>query len=49
MTAGVSSYRSGLPFPEGSHDDLLDAVEIGLRELDVGATFDIEAGDIYRR
>lgn len=38
-----------IAFPEGSHDDLLDAVEIGLRELDVGATFDIEAGDIYRR
>lgn len=38
-----------IAFPEGTHDDLLDAVEIGMREIDVGTTLNIEAGDLYRR
>jgi len=38
-----------IAFPQGSHDDLLDAVEIGMRDIDVGTTYNIQAGDIYKR
>ena len=36
-------------FPDGSHDDLLDAVEIALRNVDIGQTFGGDALDMYGR
>lgn len=38
-----------IAFPEGNHDDLLDAAEIALRNVAVGGSFGGVAGDLYGR
>jgi len=36
-------------FPDGTHDDMLDAVEIALRNIQIGQTFGEEGLDLYGR
>ena len=38
-----------IAFPDGRHDDLLDAVELSLRNVDVGATYNVSGMDLYGR
>lgn len=38
-----------LAFPDGSHDDLLDAVELALRNVSIGASYGVEGTDLYGR
>jgi len=38
-----------IAFPDGSHDDMLDAVELALRNIDIGATYGGEPVDLYGR
>jgi len=38
-----------IAFPDGSHDDLLDAVELALRNVSIGATYGGEGLDLYGR
>jgi phage terminase large subunit-like protein len=38
-----------IAFPEGRHDDLLDAVELALRNLSIGQTFGADGLDLYGR
>jgi predicted phage terminase large subunit-like protein len=38
-----------IAFPDGTHDDQLDAVEIALRGLSIGQTFGGEGMDLYGR
>ncbi len=42
----VSEWRA---FPDGSHDDMLDAVELALRNIDIGQTFGAGGLDLYGR
>ena len=36
-------------FPDGSHDDMLDAVELALRNISVGQTLGVDGVDMYGR
>jgi predicted phage terminase large subunit-like protein len=38
-----------IAFPDGTHDDMLDAVEIALRGLSIGQTFGADGVDLYGR
>lgn len=38
-----------IAFPDGTHDDMLDAVELALRGLSIGQSFGIDAMDLYGR
>jgi predicted phage terminase large subunit-like protein len=38
-----------IAFPDGTHDDMLDAVEIALRGLSLGQTFGADGVDLYGR
>jgi len=38
-----------IAFPDGSHDDLLDAIELALRNVSIGATYGGEGLDLYGR
>jgi len=38
-----------IAFPDGTHDDMLDAVELALRGLSIGQSFGIEGVDVYGR
>lgn len=38
-----------IAFPDGTHDDMLDAVEIALRGLDIGASYGMTGVDMYGR
>jgi phage terminase large subunit-like protein len=38
-----------IAFPDGTHDDMLDAVEIGLRGMSIGQTLGGEGLDLYGR
>jgi len=38
-----------IAFPDGTHDDLLDAVELALRNVSIGQTFGGDGLDIYGR
>jgi len=38
-----------IAFPDGTHDDMLDAVELALRGLSIGHSFGIEGVDVYGR
>lgn len=38
-----------LAFPDGSHDDLLDAIELALRNVSIGASYGVEGMDLYGR
>jgi predicted phage terminase large subunit-like protein len=42
----VDEWRA---FPDGTHDDMLDAVEIALRNISIGQTFGNEGLDLYGR
>jgi len=41
--------REWVAFPDGSHDDLLDAVELALRDVSIGATYGMQGVDMYGR
>jgi predicted phage terminase large subunit-like protein len=36
-----------LSFPEGRHDDILDATEIALRNVDLGGYYEAQSGSLY--
>jgi predicted phage terminase large subunit-like protein len=38
-----------IAFPDGTHDDMLDAVELALRNINIGATYGGEPIDLYGR
>lgn len=38
-----------IAFPDGTHDDMLDAVEIALRNVAIGQTFGADGVDLYGR
>ena len=38
-----------IAFPDGTHDDMLDGVELALRNIDIGATYGAEPLDMYGR
>jgi len=38
-----------IAFPDGTHDDMLDAVELALRNVSLGGTFGGEGVDLYGR
>jgi len=38
-----------IAFPDGTHDDMLDAVEIGLRGISIGQTYGADGLDLYGR
>jgi len=38
-----------IAFPDGTHDDMLDAVELALRNIDIGGAYSAEPLDIYGR
>lgn len=38
-----------IAFPDGTHDDMLDAVEIALRNVSIGGSYGIEGMDLYGR
>ena len=41
--------REWVAFPDGTHDDMLDAVELALRNLSIGQTFGGKGLDLYGR
>lgn len=38
-----------IAFPDGTHDDMLDAVEIALRNVSIGQSYGVEGMDLYGR
>jgi phage terminase large subunit-like protein len=38
-----------IAFPDGTHDDMLDAVEIALRNISIGQTYGVDGMDMYGR
>ena len=38
-----------IAFPDGTHDDMLDAVELALRNLAIGQTLGVDGADLYGR
>ena len=38
-----------IAFPDGTHDDMLDAVELALRNLSIGQSFGADGLDLYGR
>jgi len=38
-----------IAFPDGTHDDMLDAVELATRNLNIGQTFGADGVDLYGR